>query len=357
MKERPSRSVREGIAAVVLLVWVLTLPLLGQAPTNPPAANPAPPTAQVPARAPVDPFLSPPSQEPLPVEGSATPTTEAREPAKTEPAGTGQPEKRPAEPAATEPGPGISKAPIQTVPVPYLPTLPAWEHQLEAYRAAAKGELTTALDFYELALTGEPDNLRWGTEYRQVLLKARQAGRGEKFLERLAREHPAAANLQLNLGYVYVDQMPGLGPLAALNLAGQAQRAFSRSIEIEPSWLAYYSRGSSYLYWPPMMKKTVLGIADLEKAIALAEKEAWHSYHALAWTALGDGFWRLGERDQMRATWKQGRLLYPRATALEERLALADRELDDFLLAVYRPGRRIDTGLEVIWQAMREEAP
>ena len=354
MRERSSRS---GIGIVaVLLGLVFAAALEGQA-VDPPAANPAPISAPVPAGPPASPQVPPPAEGPLPAADAATPTTNPQAPATRNATETGGLEPR-VSPAATEPGQGdISEAPIQQVPVPYLPKLSAWEHQLEAYRAAIKGELVTALEHYEQALVGEPDNLRWGAEYRQVLIAARQGGRGEKFLEKLARDNPGAANLQLNLGYFYVDQMPGSGPLAALGLAGRAQRAFSRSIEIDPSWLAFYTRGSSYVFWPPMMNKTLLGIADLEKAIELAGLERRQKYHSLAWTALGDGFWRLGQRLEMRATWRRGLELYPHAAELEKRLSFEDRELDDFLAGIYRPGQRIDTRLEEIWQAMREEAP
>lgn len=354
MRERSSRS---GFGIVAMLFGlVLAAPVGGQA-VDPPAANPAPIAAPVPAAPPANPQVPPPAREPLPAADTATPTTKSRA-ASTRNATESAAQRPRVSPEATEPGQGdLSEAPLQPVPVPYLPTLSAWEHQLEAYRAAAKGELETALEHYEQALVGEPDNLRWGAEYRQVLIAARQGNRGEKFLEKLARDNPEAANLQLNLGYFYVDQMPGGGPLAALGLAGRAQRAFSRSIEIDPSWLAFYTRGSSFVYWPPVMNKTLLGIADLEKAIELAGRERRQKYHSLAWTALGDGFWRLGQRAEMRAAWRRGRELYPHAAELEKRLSLEDRELDDFLAALYRPGQRIDTRLEEIWQALREEAP
>ncbi len=57
----------------------------------------------------------------------------------------------------------------------------------------------------------------------------------------------------------------------------------------------------------------------------------------------------------MRAAWRRGLAAFPSSAELKERLAQpSDAELDAYLLRLYSPGRRIDTRLEEIWQALRD---
>lgn len=331
-----------------------------QQPVDPPAANPAPPAAVVPARPPADPAAKPPAKEPAapPSEPAPDlPQTASGEPADREAAPSAEPPPGPAGTGAGDPAGALSAAPLQVVPEPWLPGRSPFQHQLEAYKAAARGLSDSALENYELALAGEPDNLRWGAEYRQVLIAAGEYDRGLKFFARLARDYPEAANLRLNYGYAFVDKLPGQGLLAQMALAGDALREFSRAVEIEESWLGYFSRGNIYVYWPPAFGRASLGVADLERAIQLARAEPRRAYHARAYAALGDGFWRLGRRDAMRDAWRRGLELFPSSPELLARLGKADAELDAYLLGVYALGRRIDTRLEEIWQALRDEAP
>lgn len=359
----PATALATALAAALALGAAASPPLGAQAPLDPPAQSPAPPGSLVPAGPPAPPEKVPPSREPLPeplpeaLPETGEPPAQAGEIPQAEPVTEPAAWPPAAERPAADPAEAISAAPLQEVPEPWLPEMDAFRHQLEGYRAAALGQLDTALGHYERALAGEPDNLRWGAEYRQVAIAAAAYDRGLRFFAQLARKHPEAPNLHLNFAYAYVDKVPAEGPLGQMSLAGNAVREFGRAIELEETWLAYYSRGSSYVYWPPLFGRAGLGVADLERAIALAAEEPKRSYHARAWAALGDGFWRLGRRDAMRSAWKRGFELFPASPELAERLAKNDADLDAHLLGIYQLGRRIDTRLEEIWQAMREEAP
>ncbi len=366
------RHLSLGIFLVVALLGSASLRAQDPWVVDPPARNPVPAGEPVPAGPPADPAAPPPAREPVPVgplprEGETDPALEAAEtvdpstrPAvpETEPF-TGAPEEQAGKQAVDPSTVAIAPVPLQEVPEPLLPrqALPAVEEHLLAYRAAALGEVETALDHYELALVGEPDNLRWGTEYRQLIIATGKYVRGLRFLGRLTEKNPSAANLHLNLGYAYVDKVPEEGALSRLMLAGNAVREFSRALELEESWLGYYTRGNSYVFWPPAFGRTLLGIADLERAIELAKKEPKRPYHARAWAVLGDGFWRLGKREEMRKAWRQGLELFPASPDLKARTEGGDADLDVYLNRIYDLGTRVDTSLEEIWQARREAAP
>src|SRR5206468_12282500 len=106
--------------------------------------------------------------------------------------------------------------------------------------ALAAEEAAAALPSMESALEKDPDNLRLGAEYRQAIIQTSQYDRGIKFLEKLVAEHDGAANAHLNYGFVYVDKIPASGSITQVLLANNALTQFSRSIELKPSWIAYY---------------------------------------------------------------------------------------------------------------------
>lgn len=219
----------------------------------------------------------------------------------------------------------------------------------ELYRsgraAAEAGDLETALDRLERATAAAPGELHYGAEYRQAAIRAGAYDRAIDFFERLAAEHPESPAVRLQWGYAYVDKIPAAGAVTAVILANSALGHFTEAIELEESWLALYTRGNSYVYWPPVFGRTRLGIADLEKAVALAEAGEPKPFHAHAYAALGDGWWRLGDLETAREIWRRGLERIPGAPALEERLALEGEALDAYLDAHYEIGRRVDTSL------------
>jgi tetratricopeptide (TPR) repeat protein len=219
-----------------------------------------------------------------------------------------------------------------------------------ARASLTKGAADAALADFEAALRLDPDNLRWGAEYRQAAIAAAAYERSIDFLGELAEQHPRAAATRLNLGYAYVDKIPSAGAITQVILANTALGHFSAALELEETWLGRYTRGNSYVYWPPIFGKTKLGIADLERAIELAEALPKRAIHARAWVALGDGHWRLGDVAKAREVWRRGLARYPGGADLETRLARQDEALDELLEAHYAIGRRVDTDLSALWE-------
>ena len=79
--------------------------------------------------------------------------------------------------------------------------------------------------------------------------------------EKLVADNPSSSNAYLNYGFAYVDKIPAAGSITQVILANTALSYFSKSIELKPSWIAYYTRGNSYLYWPKIFGRAPLGIA------------------------------------------------------------------------------------------------
>ncbi|HEX6203281.1 MAG TPA: hypothetical protein VF100_09780 [Thermoanaerobaculia bacterium] len=207
-----------------------------------------------------------------------------------------------------------------------------------------------ALDSFETALRLDPDNLRWGSEYRQAAIAAEAFDRSIDFFAALTEAHPGSASARLNLGYAHVDKIPAAGSITQVLLANTALGHFTQSLELEESWLVRYTRGNSYIHWPAIFGKAKLGIADLERAIELARALPKRGIHARAWVALGDGHWRLDDLAKARETWLRGLELYPGTAALEARLSREGDALQEFLDGEYALGKKVDTDLSALWE-------
>src|SRR5438105_1684339 len=107
------------------------------------------------------------------------------------------------------------------------------------------------------------------------------------------------------------DKIPAAGSITQVILANTALSHFTKSIEIKPSWIALYTRGNSYLYWPKIFNRAHLGVADLEQAMKIQKSEKLHSYHARAYVSLGDGYWKMDDIAKAKAVWQEGQKLFP----------------------------------------------
>jgi tetratricopeptide (TPR) repeat protein len=215
--------------------------------------------------------------------------------------------------------------------------------------ARAQGPADTDLSKLEQALSATPDDLRAGNEYRMAVIKAGQYDRGLEFFKQLVTVHPNAANAHLNYGFQYVDKIPAAGSITQVILANNALTEFSKSLELKPTWIGYYTRGNSYLFWPKIFARTKLGIADLEAALKIQKAEPKRRYHVRVYIALGDGYFKSDEFEKAAATWKDGLAQFPVDTALKQRLGLKQDDVKLVLDGVYDPNKRVDTNLQDLW--------
>lgn len=206
-----------------------------------------------------------------------------------------------------------------------------------------------ALAKLEGALEAQPNDLRAGNDYRMAVIQANQYDRALAFFQKLVTVHPDAANAHLNYGFEYVDKIPAAGAITQVILANNALGEFTKSIDLKPSWIGYYTRGNSYLFWPRIFNRTQLGINDLQEALKIQIAEGKHAYHARAWVALGDGYWKIDNVDQATTTWREGLSQFPDNAALKARLAASADQLKTIMDASYDPNKRVDTSLQDLW--------
>ena len=186
--------------------------------------------------------------------------------------------------------------------------------------ATAQGSNGADIAKLEQALAASPDDLRAGNDYRMEIIKAAQYDRALDFFKQLVASNPTAANAHLNYGFGYVDKIPAAGSITQVILANNALTQFTRSLELRPSWIGYYTRGNSYLFWPKIFGRTKLGIADLEEAMKIQKAEAKRSYHVRTYIALGDGYFKMDDVARATAIWKEGLSLFPGNEALKQRV-------------------------------------
>jgi len=223
-----------------------------------------------------------------------------------------------------------------------------------ASNAAQAGDYAAALNKFEAALTAEPNNLKYGNDYRQTVVKINEVetyNRCIAFFEKLTTDNPKAPNAWMNYGYAFVDKVPAEGAITQVLLANTALGHFSTALELEDTWLGHYTRGNSYLYWPAIFGRTPMAIDDLQQAIAHSEKaDGLRSFHARPHVGLGEAHWRLDDVAKAREIWQDALAKFPDNENLKKRLSLDDEALTAFLTTHFEPGKRVNTDLSILWE-------
>jgi tetratricopeptide (TPR) repeat protein len=201
----------------------------------------------------------------------------------------------------------------------------------------------------EAALSAAPDDLKAGNDYRMAVIQAKAYDRAIAFFQKLVTANPNAANAHLNYGFAYVDKIPAAGAITQVILANNALGEFTRSLEIRPTWIALYTRGNSYLFWPRIFNRTHLGLADLNEALKMQKADTKRSYHVRVYVALGDGYWKSDDLVAASNTWRDGLVQFPDHAALKARLSAHGDELKTLIEGGYDPAKRVDTSLRDLW--------
>jgi len=198
----------------------------------------------------------------------------------------------------------------------------------------------------EAALQHDPEDLFAAAEYRQLVIASGDFDRSIRVLQALAKRSAAGPNVHLSLGLAYVDKVPTSGEIRRLYLARDAINEATRAIERAPTVLAYYMRGQIYLYFNTrIFHRTQSGIDDLRTALSLVTPQTPAGAAAHVYAALGDGYWKLDDRDAARDAWRHGAARYPDDARLKARLSGTDAQVADVVRAALSPNHRVDTTL------------
>jgi tetratricopeptide (TPR) repeat protein len=220
--------------------------------------------------------------------------------------------------------------------------------------AASQAPAADPLDALERALQAQPDDLKAGNDYRMAVVQINQLkvyDRAIAFFDKLVTANPNASNAHLNYGFAYVDKIPAAGSITQVILANNALGEFTKSLELKPSWIGYYTRGNSYLFWPRIFNRTHLGVADLQEAMKMQKAGPKHFYHARVYVALGDGYWKMDNADEATKTWRAGLEEFPDNAALKARLAAQADALKALTDDTYDSNKRVDTNLKDLWSS------
>jgi tetratricopeptide (TPR) repeat protein len=221
----------------------------------------------------------------------------------------------------------------------------------EAMKAVAAKNDAAALPLFETALSAEPDNLQYSNEYRKAVIRTGEYDHAIDFYDKLTAAHPQAAFAWLNYGYAYVDKIPAAGSITQVILANSSLTNFSKSIDVKRSWIALYTRGNSYLYWPKIFGRAPLGVTDLEEAVAIARKEPKRrKVYVRSWIALGDGYLKTDQPEKAKAVWREGLQLFGSDPQLQARLSRDGEELEKYVYDQLDPNKRVDTNLAPLWE-------
>lgn len=205
------------------------------------------------------------------------------------------------------------------------------------------------LTAFEAQLSGDPENLRAGAEYRQHAIAIGAYDRAIRFLEKLTQRPDAGAHAYMNLALAYVDKVPQVGAIRQAYIGRDAIGALTRSLDRQKDFVALYIRGLINLYYDTFIfKRTDKGVGDLEEArrMTLSRGEPWI---ARIYVALGDGYWRMKQPDRARDTWREGLRRFPNTPALADRMSAADAQVRGIIAHALDPNVRVDTSLRELF--------
>jgi len=208
-----------------------------------------------------------------------------------------------------------------------------------------------SLSELEKRISSDPENLKVAAEYRQAVIASGNYDRAITFFENLEKRTGAGPHASLNLGLAYIDKIPTVGSFSRISLGNRATAALTRSIQRQPSDVAYSIRGMVNLrFEKAWFHRTPEGVADLENAMRLAASHLDRKYVASIYLALGDGYWRLKKPEKARETWQAGRTRFPHDERLQMRLTAADAVVTNTLSHELDAGVRVDTSLRELFE-------
>ena len=214
------------------------------------------------------------------------------------------------------------------------------------------------LNALENRLTADTENLRLAAEYRQLVIATAAYDRAIKFFEKQVERSGAGPHAFLNLAFAYIDKVPVSGTIRQVYLGRDAIGALTRSIQQEPTDVAYLVRGLVNLYYDNVIfHRAAKGIADLEEARRLSAAHPRLRYVPRIFLSLGDGYWRVKNALKAREVWRDGLAEFPDHEPLRARLTSSDDIIRGLIAHTFDPDARVDTSLREVFPDVPQFAP
>lgn len=222
----------------------------------------------------------------------------------------------------------------------------------------------------EMAITLEPKNLKFGSDYRMKCIALEEFDWSIQFFEKLVKENEKLAKekkeikeekeifeLHIQLGMAYVDKMPTVARVSQGILSNRSIREFTTVLEHDPkNWAACFGRAMNYLYWPRIFNKSTNAIEDFQKCMELQRETNLESYYVRSYIGLGDAYVKNNQTAEAKEIWEQGIKLFPDNEELKIRVATPEKDMLALVEKKRALGTRVDTNLEELWKSIKKKS-
>lgn len=144
-------------------------------------------------------------------------------------------------------------------------------------------------------------------------------------LEDQAALYPENEDLQLQLGYAYLQPMSrgNVAGIEAGQWAMKADTTFDSILKANPeNWDARFTKAVSYSFWPPMFGKQQAAIDNFEILVSQQANQNLDPKFAQTHLLLGNLYFQTGQGDKAKEAWNHGLAQFPEDTELRKQLGL-----------------------------------
>lgn len=220
-----------------------------------------------------------------------------------------------------EPVPRLDDAAIRAAVLAWLDKNGEKAPGLQKRAAEATGSKKHDLD--EIVRRLRTGKLSWEEESELwASLAGEDRERLVQMFEKLARDHPYDAGIQVDLANAYLQKIQDTAnPLEKGQLATKADQIFDKALEIDDHhWRARFSKAMSLSFWPDFMGKKPEAIRHFNVLIEQQESSPAKPEHVTTYLFLGNIYAQQGKDKQANEIWQRGLDRFPNDKALSEKL-------------------------------------
>ena len=154
--------------------------------------------------------------------------------------------------------------------------------------------------------------------------KVKEAGKMNEVIAALtkqAEEQPNNADVRLELGNAYLQQVFGAQGPEQGRYAMAADQAFDNALAIDPGhWEARLTKAISLSHWPAAFGKSGEAISQFETLLEQQSRMTPAPGHAHTYYYLGNLYLNTGQKDKAREIWQTGLKKFPQNSGLQKQL-------------------------------------